>query len=174
MPNTFKIRLWAVLGEGGTGKTSVIGNLISQYGRGPGGFRHVPLRGSGYLQIYARRQSLQEAKRSVQEVLRETKRVASRLETDEGLSIGYLNVLFAIRTDKIRGLPPASEYLSEFVRAGWILESLAILNYNERKHGHYYSFGAPTLEVYDSIDIVRQPARHHWLVGPVRNHFGWA
>lgn len=64
MADTFKIRLWAVLGEGSTGKSTVIGSLISQTGRGPSKFRDILLRGGGRLKVHVRRQSLQEANRS--------------------------------------------------------------------------------------------------------------
>jgi hypothetical protein len=174
MGESFKVRVWAVLGEGATGKTAIIGNLISRLGRGPGGFRPVPLRGGGYLQIYARRQSLQEARRSPEQVVSDTLKVARDLQKKHAFSICYLNLLVAIRTDVIRGLPPASYYLSHFVQSGWSLESLVILDYEVRKHFRYYAFGAPICEHYDASDMVRDKAQHHWLLGPVRNHFGWA
>jgi hypothetical protein len=168
------VRLWAVIGGPATGKSTVIGNLISQLGKGPVWPRWVPLRGGGYLQIYARRQSLQEAKRSPEKVVSDTKKTADKLQKSSGFSIGYLNLLLAIRTDKINGLPPATEYLSYFVKSGWSLESLVILDYDETKHSQYYNFGAPTLEHYDTSKMVQDKSQHHWLLGPVRNHFGWA
>jgi hypothetical protein len=174
MPDSFKIRVWGVLGEASTGKTAIIGNLVSRLGRGPGGFRPVPLRGGGYLQIYARRQSLQEAKRSPEQVVRDTVKVARGLQRKHSISICYLNLLVAIRTDAIHGLPPASAYLSYFVKSGWSLESLVILDYEERKHEKYYAFGAPICEHYFASEMVRNGSQHHWLVGLVRNHFGWA
>lgn len=169
-----KVRLWAVIGEGATGKSTVIGNLVATLGKGPGGFRLVPLRGGGHLQINARRQSLQEAKRSPADVLKDTERTIKTLQKKRGFSIGYLNLLLAIRTDRINGLPPASEYLSHFNKAGWSLESLVILGYDGKKHFQYYDFGAPTLEHPDSPEMVLDRSQHHWLLGPVRNHFDWA
>lgn len=174
MPDTFKVRLWCVLGEGSTGKSTVIGGLISQTGRGPGGFRYALLRGGGSIELYVRRQSLQEGKRAPQDVVRDTLRVARALESRKNISIGYLNLLLAIRTDSINGLPRANEYLSHFVRSGWSLESLVVLNYSERKDRIYFDFGAPVRPLIDASTLVRDRSQHHVLVGQVRNHFGWA
>jgi hypothetical protein len=174
MADTFKIRLWAVLGEGSTGKSTIIGGLISQTGRGPGGFRYTLLRGGGSLELYVRRQSLQEGKRSPQEVVRDTLKVVRALQSRKKISIGYLNLLFAIRTDAINGLPRASEYLSHFVRSGWSLESLIVLDYLERKDLLYLDFGAPVCPLIDASTLVRDRSQHHMLVGQARNHFGWA
>lgn len=123
--------------------------------------------------LYARRQSLQEATISAEKAREEVNRRAGNLQKS-GLAIGHVNVLFALRTDRARGFPPASEYLSAFVKANWSLESLAMLEYDKRKHGKYHDFGAPICEIYDSYDMVRNPLQHQWLVGQVRNHFGWA
>lgn len=174
MVDGFKIRLWAVLGESSTGKSTIIGGLISQTGRGPGGFRYILLRGGGMLEVYARRQSLQEAQRSPQEVVLETLKVARKLQNRNKTSIGYLNLLLAIRTDSINGLPDASEYLSHFVRSGWSLESLIVLNYAKRKHVLYFDFGAPVCPLIDASRMVSSRLQHHIFVGEARNHFGWA
>jgi hypothetical protein len=168
-----EIRLWAIVGEGSTGKSTVIGNLISQLGRGSGGFRHVLLRGGGYLQVYARRQSLQEAKRSPDNVIRETQKLVRDLEKKRRISVGALNLLLAIRSDSINRLPPASEYLSRFVQSGWKIESLVVLDYEGRKHHLYYDFGAALYELYDSAELLQDKSQHQWVVGQVRNHFGW-
>jgi len=169
-----RVRLWAIVGEGSSGKSTTIGSLISQLGRGSGGFREVLLRGGGYLRIYARRQSLQEAKRSPDTVIRETQVLVRDLEKRRGISIDSLNLLLAIRSDNVNGLPRASKYLSHFVKAGWLIESLVVLDYEGKKHIPYYDFGAPLYELYESSELVRDKSKHHWLVGQVRNHFGWA
>lgn len=170
-----KIRLWTIIGEGATGKSTTIGHLISQTGKGSGGFRYVLLRGGGFLQIYARRQSLQEAKRSPDAVLADTKRLIRTVENRRGFPIESLNLLLAIRSENnVNGLPPASEYLARFLKAGWSIESLAVLNYEGKKHAQYYDFGIPTCEVYETASLVREKSNHQMMVGAVRNHFGWA
>jgi hypothetical protein len=174
MMNQFKVRVWAVIGEGSTGKSTVIGHLTSKLGRGPGGPQFMLLRGGGYLRVHARRQSLQEARITAQSIVRTFKARIANLQKNKGLSIGYANLLVAIRTDKINGLPPATDYLSYFVTSGWDLESIVILDYDGRKHASYHEFGVPTLEVYNSSDWVQDKLQHQILVGQVRNHFGWA
>jgi hypothetical protein len=175
MPEHFKVRVWAILGDGQTGKSTIIGHLISQLGMGSGGFRWVPLRGGGFLQVYARRQSLQEAKRSPDQVIKDTKLKGRSLEKSHHISINWLNLLVAIRTDTTNRLPQADEYLSHFVRAGWTIESLVLLGeYDEQRYSMYSAFGVPICEIYDSKETARDKKKHHWLVGPVRNHFGWA
>ncbi|MGY3487492.1 hypothetical protein ACVW1C_005375 [Bradyrhizobium sp. USDA 4011] len=174
MADAFRVRLWAILGEGTTGKSTVIGGLISQTGRGPGGPRHILLRGGGTLELNARRQSLQEAKRSPEKVVRETLELARKLQRRKGISIGYLNLLLAIRTDSINGLPRASDYLSHFVRSGWSLESLIVLDYLERRDALYFDFGAPLYPLVNAAKLARDRSQHEMLVGRARNHFGWA
>jgi hypothetical protein len=51
MADHFKIRVWAVIGDGDTGKSTVIGHLISQLGQGSGGLRQVLLRGGGIFRF---------------------------------------------------------------------------------------------------------------------------
>lgn len=177
MGNNYTVRVWAVLGSGSTGKSSVVGNLISQLGKGPGGTKWVPLRGGGYLQINARRQSLQEAKRTKERVVKDAIADARALQKKHQISIAYYNLLVAIRADDgVNGLPPADQYLSYFVDQGWTIESLVILDYNEKEHSKYHAFGAPTLEHYDTSKMVEnnKKSEYHWLTGPVRNHLGWA
>jgi len=121
--------------------------------------------------VYARRQSLQEARarRTPEQVVKElTTRGRHRGVT------GWFNLLIAIRTDVVGNLPRADVYLRHFVQTGWAIESLVILDYEERQHSLYYDFGAPICELYDASDMARDSAQHNWLVGAVRNHFGWA
>lgn len=175
MADSFKVRVWAVLGGGKTGKSTVIGNLTSRLGKGRGAVLSlVALRGGGYLQICARRQSLQEAGRSPEDVVRDAQRVARGLQKKEALSNCYLNLLIAIRIDATRSLPPASDYLSHFIKSGWSLESLVILDFDAKKHSRYFTFGAPTYELYGASNMAQNNSKHQQLVGQVRNHFGWA
>jgi hypothetical protein len=168
-------RVWGVIGKGNTGKSTVIGNLISTLGRGAGGFRHIRLRGGGYLYVYARRQSVQEANRSPQQVVADAVRNAGTVQRNSGIAISYMNLLMAIRSDAgINGHPAATVYLSDFVKAGWTTESLALTDEDEKDRSPYYEFGAPFCEVADATTWVRGPSSHQWLVSQVRNHFGWA
>lgn len=137
----------------------------------------MPLRGGGYLEIYARRQSLQEAKRTKEQVVEETQEEIRKVQARHGIAVSYFNMLLAIRTDTgINDLPAADEYLSHFVEQGWRIESLVILGEADRDHDKYHAFGAPTLEHYGTSDMVvdDKTSEYHWLTGPVRNHFGWA
>jgi hypothetical protein len=143
-----------MLGDDQTGKSTIIGHLISQLGMGGGGFRWVPLRSGGFLQVYARRQSLQEAKRSPDQVIKDARLKGRNLDKSYGISINWLNLLVAIRTDTTNKLPKADEYLSNFVSTGWIIESLVLLGkYDERRYPTYSAFGAPICEIYDSKEL---------------------
>jgi hypothetical protein len=138
-------------------------------GRG-GGPRDIPLRGGGYLNIYPRRQSLQEAGKTPQQAAKEIARESARVQRRVNIRSGYFNVLLAIRTDRFHGLQRADDYLSYFVSQHWQIESLALLTPDRRDEDVYWRFGAPVCYVYDSntaYSIVQ-------LVGQVRNHFGWA
>lgn len=175
MVNFFKVRLWSVIGDAGSGKSTIVGNLVSQFGPGRTHARRVLLRGGGYLLVHARRQSLQEANISAKQFIRAMNATAQALQRQHGLTLSYLNVLAAIRTENgVNGLPSAIDYISEFVRASWSIESIVVLDYDERADGRYHSFGAPIYEVNDSSALVRQGVMHQKLVGQVRNHFGWA
>lgn len=174
MADQFQIRVWAVIGEGGSGKSTVTGGLVSQLGPGKTHPRRILLRGGGHRLVHARRQSLQEARISSRKFIDDMRKAAKILQRRHKLVLSDFNVLVAIRTDRMNGFPPAKDYLSDFVRDGWSLESLAVLNYDERSHGVYYAFGAPTLAVRDSSVLASKPVNHQRLVGQVRNHFGWA
>jgi hypothetical protein len=169
-----QIRVWGILGESDSGKSTVIGHLISQLDKGPGGFRIVPLRGGGYMEVYARRQSLQEAKRAPGQVIEDTLALIQNEERKHRKAICFLNLLLAIRTDVINRLPSAVDYLSEFVRAGWSVESLVVLGYEDKKHSRYYKFGTPICEAYSASEYAADLKQRHLLLGQVRNHFGWA
>jgi 5-methylcytosine-specific restriction endonuclease McrA len=82
---------------------------------------------------------------------------------------GYINVLFALRTDKYRRRPTADQYLSYFVAQGWKIRSLALLSPTSNDEHLYSRFGAPVYYLPDSreMEISR-------MVGQIRNHFAWA
>jgi hypothetical protein len=172
------IRLWAVLGAGGVGKSTTVGHLAGDFGRGNnglrrgrgGGLREILLRGGGYLTIHPRRQSLQEARKTPDESLRIIASESAQATRGGGnIHSAYFNALLALRTDRVGGRPAADAYLSHFVARGWLIESLALLSPTRRDERVYRRFGAPTCYVYDStgLDIGQ-------MVGQVRNHFGWA
>lgn len=174
-----KIRLWAVLGEGGVGKSTTVGHLMGHFGKGKngvtpgggGGPRDVLLRGGGYLTVVGRRQSLQEGNKTPEAAL---KIIVTQYDRDQrrspAISSAYFNVLLALRTDRLSaGLPAAHHYLSYFISKGWQLESLAMLGPSLPEERPYKRFGVPTAYIYDPWDFEISQ-----MVGMVRNHFGWA
>jgi len=169
-----KIRLWAIIGDSDSGKSTSIGYLVSHLGRGRPSYRYIYLRGGGYLLMYVRKQSLQEAKRTPEKVVVDTIAEARKLATREKVNLAWFNVLYAIRSDTVNGLPTADAYLSHFVDCGWKIESLILMNYKSNPHARYYNFGAPTYELHDAAKLVRDPSTHTHMVGQIRNHFGWA
>ena len=170
MPDYFKIRTWVLVGPPKSGKSSTIGALISQTGRGGGGKRDVLLRGGGFLRIEAYRQSVQEAKVTPGDYIKY--RISAARSQQRKAAFSYRNLLIALRTDNVNGLPVGSIYLSEFVKAGFLIESVVILCPNE--YDEYATFGAPTCEIDTATDLARVPGHRGWLFGYVRNHFGWA
>jgi hypothetical protein len=173
---SFKVRVWAILGDPGTGKSTTIRYLISQQTTGPGNIRDILLRGGGYLRLYASRRASQEARKSPEDVIKLIKEKGRRLTHGRPrLSICWLNVLMALRFDAANGCPPGHQYLSTFVEHGWLLESLVLMNYRDQdRREFYHDFGAPTLDLLDSTRMARDPSQHAWMVGQVRSHFGWA
>jgi hypothetical protein len=172
-----QIRIWGVLGAGGVGKSTTVGHLIGDFGKGkgglrpgPGGIRQILLRGGGHLTVFGRRSSWQEAKKTPQQVAQIVKRQCSQISTQNpAITIANFNILMALRTDKFRNFPVATDYLSNFVKLGWHIESLALLSPSDTQARLYSRFGAPVCIVNDSLEI-----RFGWMVGQVRNHFGWA
>ena len=106
--------------------------------------------------------------------MKETRSQARSLDRKHGVSINWLNLLVAVRTDVVNKLPPAHVYLSQFVKSGWTIESLVILGYDDRQHSLYHAFGAPTYELYDASGMAQRSLEPNWLAGRVRNHVGWA
>lgn len=168
-----RVRVWAILGESDAGKSTVIGHLVSQYGKGAGGLRVSPLRGGGDLRIYARRQSVQEAKRTPDDVIADTYKSAVKLQKKHGIVLANFNLLIALRTDVTNRMPMGHAYLSRFIAEGWDLSSIVVLNYQDTLHAAYREFGAPFLGIEDN-GLIENKSMHNLLVSKVRNHFGWA
>lgn len=167
----FKIRLWAALGVPKSGKTSTIGALMSQTKQGPGGGRDILLRGGGWLYIHCYRQSVQEANKSPQQSIAET--VAAARKMNQSRPIAYYNVLFALRSDVCNNHPKADIYLGRYIRAGWELQSLILLDL-DKEYDHYVRFGAPTALIENSSRLLTTEKERNWVFGQARNHFGWA
>lgn len=170
-PDAFKVRLWAVIGPPSSGKSSTIGTLAGFDGRGAGGRRDILTRGGGWLRIHAFRQSVQEAKLTPQQSLDRTVKNA-RHQQGSGIT-AYYNVLLALRSDSVHGLPEADEYLRLYIRNGWIIESLALLDIPDH-YDTYARLGAPTGLIRDATENAKQTHSRPWLFGEVRNHLGWA
>jgi hypothetical protein len=104
------IRLWAVLGGGSVGKSTTVGHLAGDFGRGAtglrrgrgGGLREIPLRGGGYLTIHPRRQSLQEAGVTPADSIKMITSQATRVDRGKSVRSAYFNVLLALRTDQVK------------------------------------------------------------------------
>jgi hypothetical protein len=181
MADKFKVRVWAIIGEKGTGKSLTIGHLVSQTGLGPLGFRKTLLRGGGYLYLYARKQSLQEGKHSPQDFVDDVRKVARKI-VRRGPHPSWINVLVSMRFDSLgRGRPSGDTYLSCFVDQGWSIEALALLDQDSwvetreaERRMRYHEFGAPTIEIPRASDMADEPDQQAWLVSTIRNHFGWA
>ena len=183
MPDAFRIRIWVILGDPGAGKSTAIGHLTSQFGATENGLRQGPspdessvlLRGGGYLTILSRRMAWQEAEKKPQEVVDLILGKARQRQAEvPAISISWFNVLMALRYDahdqRPNDFPAGYDYLSHFVRQGWFIESLVLLNPNAARY-HYHRFGASTYDLYDTTHPDNQIA---WTVGQIRNHFGWA
>ncbi len=170
MNNNTQVRFWAIIGPPQVGKSTTIGHLTSQLGRGPGGIREVLLRGGGYLTIFGRRMAWQEKGDGPDKVVKLINEQVRRLQShNPNISISFFNVLMALRFDSENGCPDGHEYLSHFVQHDWLIESLVLLSPDD-KHYHYHRFGAPILYIHNSnIDFEISQ-----MVGKVRNHFGWA
>ena len=172
-----QIRIWAILGAGSVGKSTTIGHLTGDFGKGQGGLRQtlggkreILLRGGGYLTVFSWRVSRQDGRQRPEDTVSFLKRQSSQFDTSgRPMAAACFNVLLALRTDRKGNFPVAAEYLSHFVRQGWMIESLALLSPTDRDEVLYHRFGAPICYVYGSRDI-----KIGWMVGQVRNHFGWA
>lgn len=167
----FKVRVWAVIGGHNAGKSSVIGAMVSQPTGGPGGRRDVLLTGGGYLEIHAFRKSIQESLRSPNVAI--NKIVSAARKKQQKSIFSFYNVLIALRSDSYKTLPTAETYLEEFIKAGWIIESLVLLDIPKEYH-RYVKFGAPTCEIEHSTHLTAESRSRNWIFGQARNHFGWA
>ena len=166
------VRVWGVIGPQNAGKSSTIGALVSQQGRGAGGARDVLLRGGGWFRLYAFRQSVQERGDSVERCIERFN--ALRGGASRGSNVGYLNLLIALRSDSISGLPEGDEYLLEFLKHGWEIASLALLGTGDALYERYGRLGVPTCAIDNAVDLAADSLHRNWLFGQVRNHFGWS
>lgn len=167
------IRSWAIIGDANAGKSTTIRHLVSQF-QGPGGMRHVLLRGGGQLAIFAKIMSLQEGNqeeggaKTPDEFVELVRRQIDK--TQGGNCLSFFNVLFSLRYVSLGpSYPDANEYLTHFIHQGWQIESLVLMTPTASREQLYQSFGSPTLSIQDPTT---QAISH--MVGRVRNHFGWA
>jgi hypothetical protein len=165
-------RIWAILGEQSSGKSTIVAGLSSHSSGGPVTFRDVLTRGGGFLRILAFRQSLQEAKITPDKLLIKISKKCVELER-AGITPSFVNVLIALRLQPARGCPGGASYLNELTRAGGKVEALVVLNYEDR-YENYHDFGAPVCCITDTESYLRKEHHRGWLIGQVRNHFGWA
>lgn len=166
----YKIRVWAVVGPHNSGKTSVIGALTSQKS-GRGFARDVLLRGNGWLFIHAFSRSVQEAGRT--EALSIQKIEQAAAASNARSPIAYYNILLALRSDQYRGLNKGYDYLAAYVKAGWVLESVILLE-DVNEYYNYARMGAPTALIENTVANASHSSRRNWVFGEARNHFGWA
>ena len=162
------IRFWVVAGEDSTGKSTTVGHLIGQTKRGFAGSRLVRTKGGGYLSVYARRQSRQEANHAPFIVVKDIKKIA------EGFSGPYFNTVLAMRINAYNGQPDAMTYIKHFVDSGWEIQSIALLMPDAPQVHSFVQFGVPVLAASDALIVTDAHRKHGWTSGLVRSHFGWA
>lgn len=189
MTDYFKIRVWAVIGEASTGKSSIVRNLasIKQTYKprkdedtilpgGSGHTSHIMLRGGGFIEMYASSQSLQEAGKSPSNFI--TKHLQKAREKQSQRIYQYYNILIALRAENgISKLPSADQYLIEFIKVNWEIQSLILLQGLESSTAEfkkYAHFGAPLCEIENSTEFLQDEPKRNWVFGQARNHFGWA
>ena len=167
----FKIRLWAVIGEQASGKSSTVGALMSQTKKGRGGARDILLRGGGWLLVHCYRQSVQEARRSPDLSIEKALKPANRL--NGRYPITYFNLLIALRSDICNGLPKADHYLARYIQAGWESRSVILLDLM-KEYDRYARLGAPTAIIDNTKEVLLKERQRNWVFGQARNHYGWA
>jgi hypothetical protein len=119
-------------------------------------------------------QSLQEKGASPERVLKEIKNIVESAKSRRpAIEPVFVNVLVTLRFESTSKCPSGVQYLNEFVSAGHELRSLVLLNYDD-KFEHYHNFGVPVLNVEDSKNYLAKEEHRGWLIGRVKNHFGWA
>lgn len=178
-----RVRLWAVIGPPHSGKSTTIGHLAYSVPTTPprhnmyAGNRVVALRGGGFLSVFAVPQALQEHNRRLPvEAANWIENQATELQGQSpAINAGWFNVLLALRlvavTTNGQMYPDGHEYLSYFVRCGWTIQSLFLLNAPQDARDLYRKFGAP-ISYFDSTRAENQQI--NFMVGAARNHFGWA
>ncbi|MGO7634458.1 hypothetical protein [Rhizobium johnstonii] len=165
-----KIRVWAVVGPHNSGKTSVIGALISQK-RGLGHASDIMLRGGGWLHIHGFSRSIQEAGRTETKSIQKIENAA--LSSSARQPIAYYNVLLALRSDIYNGFNKGHHYLAAYVQAGWELQSVILLDI-PKEYRTYARMGMPTAIIEDSTANTAYAPYRNWVFAEARNHFGWA
>lgn len=171
-----RVRLWAIIGESNVGKSPTIRALVSQPGNGrTSRVSQVLLRGGGYLDVHCKVMALQEAGWTPEMTAKHVDDwIAVQSAIRPRISPAFINVLFALRFDGFyydgkegeHEVPPAEDYLSHFVGAGWDIQRLVLMSPGDSRD-HLSRFGVPTLWVENSAEA-------NQANGAVRNHFEWA
>jgi|JI7StandDraft_1071085.scaffolds.fasta_scaffold233266_2 GTPase SAR1 family protein len=180
------VNVWAIVGDSGAGKSTMIGHLTAQFGatKKPNGLRPGParkhytilLRGGGFLRLWSRKMALQEAEWSPEFAVGEISNHI--LRHHRGATSG--NILIALRDVDSNGFPEGHEYLNYFQSQGWTVRSLVLIQKTEDP-SEYWSVGAPVCFMNsaeqlkpepDNLQAFSEQIAHR--VGRIRNHFEWA
>lgn len=167
-----QVRLWTIIGEANTGKSTTVKELAGLPATGAATFKYVPLSGGGLLNIYAKRMAWQENKKTPEQSVEEIKDKCGRLVGPKRHKPFYINVLSVLRFEAITHpdgtvCPSAYEYLRHWADAGWSIESLVLLSPGIGARDSYGTLGVPFVEV-DSAALAIPD-----MVDRVRAHFGW-
>ncbi|MDR3505132.1 MAG: hypothetical protein P4L52_02705 [Acidocella sp.] len=98
--------------------------------------------------------------------------MTARTHQSKGI-FAFHNILLALRSDNLTGLPIAEEYLQHFVAIGWGIQSLVLLE-EKNEYDRYARFGVPLALIENSAEMTSIPLQRNWVFGMVRNHFEWA
>lgn len=169
------VRVWAIIGDANSGKSTMIGHLTSHFGATDNGlksgradrFCNVLLRGGGLRRVWSRRMAFQEAGLDPSAA---ADMILERQNQDKPL-----NILISLRHSSHNGFPGAETYLSSFLKRGWSLSSLVLMGPTP-DIDTYLEFGSPTLAVWPRqfLDKSENIEEIGLRVGQIRNHFGWA
>lgn len=176
---TLGLNVFAIVGESNSGKSTMIGQLTSQFGSAKNGLRggrgdgffNIAIRKDGLLSIWTRRMALQEARLSPEEAVTYISRVFENPKRPADCK----SILVALRDQQHRGLADGDEYLRRFLAQGWKINSL-VLMHSVTQVERYNDLVVPTLTLASDGDAPDRDLSFHSIsdrVGQIRNHFGW-
>lgn len=170
------LRIWIIVGESDTGKSTLVGHLMGQFGKSDTGLKHnganfcnVPQIGGGSMQFFSARCALQESPKGDGSPKDARRHLIEKWKNKPAHQ--SMNCLITLRLNQDEGHGTAYKYIDEFLKAGDEFMAGVGLAVGRSDQDKLMSYGVPFLFLPDRKKVNRTILEG---AAAVRQHFHWA